>query len=53
MLAQWLQQIPANFTFGLLVGLVLGIASKAALRLLVYAAALVAMFELLHASGAI
>lgn len=52
-LAPWLQTLPANFTFGVLVGLTIGIALKAAVRLLVYAAALVAIVELVHASGAL
>lgn len=53
MLLQVLQQIPDSFTVGLLVGLTLGIASRAAVRFLSIAATLLVIFELVHASGAL
>lgn len=42
-----------SFTYGLLVGLVLGVSAKWALRFLTFVAGVIAIFELLHASGAL
>lgn len=50
---EWLTQLPAEFTTGLLVGLALGVFSKFALRLLAYAAIGFVAFELIRASGAL
>lgn len=56
MLAQlvpWIEHVSAQFSVGLLVGLVLGISSKFALRFLALAAGAYVIFELVRASGAL
>lgn len=45
---EFLQQLPDSFTVGALVGLALGIFSKAAVRFLAIAAGLVVAFELVR-----
>ncbi|MGH7259956.1 MAG: hypothetical protein ACREI9_04660 [Nitrospiraceae bacterium] len=50
---EFLQQLPDSFTLGVLFGLVLGIASKAAVKFLAYGVALLVVVELLVAAGAI
>ncbi len=49
----WLQQLPDSFTVGVLFGLVLGIASRAAVRFLAYGVALLVIVELVAAAGAL
>jgi len=50
---EFLQQLPDSFAVGVLFGLILGIASRAAVKLLAYGVALLVVFELLTAAGAL
>jgi hypothetical protein len=50
---EWLQQLPDSFTVGVLFGLVLGLASRVAVKFLAYGVALLVVVELLAAAGAL
>lgn len=50
---QWLQQLPDSFALGAVVGLVLGLVPRLAIKVVVYGAAFLVVVELLAAAGAL